>query len=428
MTQKLEDIFFLLLRQSIRGESRTLDPENARAMREVDWKKISRLAADSKTVALLYPVVEAYASTGKMPADIIGQWKAVARMQMQRELQKTPLIYALNKRAAAADIPLLFFKGPVLADLYPNYAQRISGDVDVLVSDQDEPGAMRLLEEMGYVLSEASKKHVKVYVREAPIPHVVELHTRLWEDFEGDRIDRIRELDLDERESLLCLSVCGMELHTLGHRQHLLYQIFHIAKHFILEGIGIRYLVDITLYIEQFQSQIDFERFWNEINHIGCGEFCRRLLTICVRYLGMDSRILQGQEPVTPAAIQPLLHDMMNNGVIYQRSKGWQIFGIMSPYLAGNKTISKTRLGRRLGVIFLRPGDLTADYGYAKKCVLLLPVAWVHRICKYMRNWLSNRKGLYNANEKFATAEHRLRLLDEMKLVEGADGKPPDES
>jgi len=95
----------------------------------------------------------------------------------------------------------------------------------------------------------------------------------------------------------------------------------------------------------------------------------------------------------------------------------WQILGTMTPYFTGEKKTVKNKLIRKLAVIFPRTRDLQDHYMYAKKCPILLPVAWIHRVVNYLVKYKSKSTEWYSAGEKLEAAEHRIDLMDKMGLL-----------
>jgi hypothetical protein len=91
---------------------------------------------------------------------------------------------------------------------------------------------------------------------------------------------------------------------------------------------------------------------------------------------------------------------------------------MMTPYFTGEKTASKSKWKRKLAVIFPRPKDLQDHHGYARRHPILLPVAWVHRIVKYIYLYVHDTKRTYSATEKLDKAEHRIDLMDKLGLLE----------
>ena len=420
MEKPLESFFFLLgcaIHQKDAADQLKSNPDLLKQLKETDWQEFAHLAASTKTLAVLYSTVSQCADMVGIDGALVKLWQKRSLGLMLRELDKYKSVYALLAEAKKRELMIVVFKGVILADLYPQYTQRTSHDMDIWVYDADKSSAVRMLEELGYCRDQkSSKDHVQVYVRSHP-SHVVELHTRLWEDYEGEKINIIESMSLTSKETLIEMQVCGLDILALGHGQHLVYQIFHIIKHFMLEGVGIRYLIDIVLFVEAYANQIDFNLFWESMDSLGYTKFCRHLFAICIKYLGMDPGILKEENTREDPETRILLEDMLRAGPSYNKTAGWQILGAMTPYFTGEKEVRRSQMGRALDVIFLRPKDLTKGYSYAKKCVILLPIAWVHRAYKYLTGWLANKKYFYSINEKLDVTEHRLHLMSGLGLV-----------
>ena len=110
--------------------------------------------------------------------------------------------------------------------------------------------------------------------------------------------------------------------------------------------------------------------------------------------------------------------DLFNGGGIGGEKKdSWQILGMMTPYFTGEKKASKRKVTRKLAVIFPRVRDLQDHYAYARKCPVLLPVAWVHRGVSYLLKYRKKGDEWYSAGEKLDVAEHRIDLMDKMGLL-----------
>jgi hypothetical protein len=270
---------------------------------------------------------------------------------------------------------------------------------------------------MGYEHDEEhSNAHVQMLVSRDPAS-IIELHTRLWEDYEGRQMSVLESLALDAE--LVSVKACGLEIMTLEPTRHLIYQIFHIIKHFMLEKIGVRYLVDITLFIEKYAEQIDFKFFRESMHALGYAEFSRQFFNLCGIYIGLDTRPVTGSEPVLDDDAEKLLADILGGGAGGTGGQAqWQVKGIMTPYLTGEKQISGTSFGRKLDAIFLRPEDLQGKFVYARRYKILLPVAWVHRGFDYALKYLSRRKSTQGASEKLKITDERLILLNKLGLVD----------
>jgi len=410
---KIFDLLFALIRCAIHGGEP--DKDALADLNEAEWSELFNAAHKTRMAAVLYPVLEKCGAFGEKNAAVQEKWKTSAKSAVLGQMEITRAVYAIRAESVKREIAPVFIKGAVLADLYPHYSQRRSGDIDILVTDGEKDAAMRMLEEMGYKQSqEGSKNHVQVYYSGNP-RSVIELHTRLWEDYEGQKIDILESLRLEENR--VSVKACGFDITTLEPTGHLIYQIFHIVKHFILDGIGARYLVDVALFIEKYKEQIDFEIFRKSIEALGYTQFCKQFFNLCGVYVGLDISFFTEDEPVIDADAQSLMFDIIGGGVAAGVGDQWQIMGIMTPYFVGEKKARRTSFGRKLDAIFLRPKDLQGKFIYAQKYKILLPVAWVHRGIEYLRQYSRRKDHTQSAGEKLKLTEHRLHLLNRLGLV-----------
>lgn len=346
-------------------------------------------------------------------------WKRLSMKSLITQCGNYASLRTILKEGEQRKVKFVVFKGCVLADLYPQYTLRYSCDSDIFVYERDKQEAVKILEDLGYrIIEDHTNPKVYVFYHEGN-KHCVELHFCLWEDYDGPQMKVLESLQLDAEEKLIELDVCGgMHITTLGHEEHLIYQMFHMIKHFVLQGISIRYISDITLFINAYGCEVDWDSFWNKIEKLGYDGFVKGVFTLGIRYLGLDDECMRNKEQPDEKVLENLLMDFINKGEIKgERVANWQILGIMTPYLQGESEVEDTRWKRNLKVMFPKRKDLTDDYLYAKKFAFLLPVAWVHRAAKFWLKRIRCGKEWYSMEEKLDLVEHRLMLLKELELV-----------
>lgn len=394
----------------------TGDNQKEQLFDNADWGELFKLAHNNNMESILFDVA---LSQGNMPDDIKLQWNKFRMLTLLKEKKKLFALGRVLEKAKEKDVDFTIFKGSVLANLYPVYALRTSSDSDILVSRERETEAVSVFEECGYVLDkEHTKDNVYVYYNEE-FGHTVELHFSLYEDYEGSKIELLKNMQLDKKEKRLNIKACDINVHTLGFEEHLIYQLFHIIKHFTIEGVGIRYLSDITLYINRYYEYIDFEDFWNKMQELGYTVFCEKFFAICVDLLGMNDKVFENHKcDLEEKDYQLLLEDMICGGNIdEQRDASWQILGIMTPYLVGDEKVSKSKTLRKLQVLFPSAKNLPDEFAYAKKCKILLPIAWIHKGIRYVLRSKKHTNDWYTPNQKLSAAEYRLALVKDTGLT-----------
>ena len=260
---------------------------------------------------------------------------------------------------------------------------------------------------------EDSKEMVPVYVH--PFRnHKIELHFSLWEDYEGYQMELLDSMQLTREESLIKIKIGNADAWTLSPTNHLIFQMFHIIKHFVVQGIGTRYMLDITCFVNHHLNELDKDMFWSCMEQLHYTDFCIHYFRLCIKYLNLKQDILPNHDcPDDLEKQDKLLSDMM---AFSNREKAdYKVITLMSPYLEGRETRSGGSVMRKLRLIFPKPDVLQDDFAYAKKHHILLPIAWVHKWGRFVKNRLTGKST--SAVNKLEEADSRIAIMQEMKLL-----------
>lgn len=249
--------------------------------------------------------------------ELLSYWQTEATNLVFLEYKKISLVRSLVSLAKEQNLWLLFFKGYILADLYPNYALRVSSDTDLLILPKDIPTITKILNSLGYSHVKAlEKKNVSTFLYEEddyPI-HKIELHTSLFEDLDGPRISFLEQLRLATPGNSISLDCCDITITSMPHTNHLIYQIFHMEKHLCCHGFPARYLIDISLFLKRYHAEIDWNLFYTAMKQLGYTTFCRQLFSILVHYFDAPQNILLEMDCCTYNEIEALLIDILQFG------------------------------------------------------------------------------------------------------------------
>ncbi len=144
----------------------------------------------------------------------------------------------LSEVLSGEKITHMFLKGYVMRRFYPAPSMRTSCDLDVLISPKDTESAKKALLKNGFTfLSEEEKD---LHFSYPPKVHI-ELHRALAEEVYKDG-----KVYFDDA-LLRGLPFEGFT-RLQSDEDFYVYMIFHLAKHFILGGSGVRSILDIWLY------------------------------------------------------------------------------------------------------------------------------------------------------------------------------------
>lgn len=404
-----------LLKEAVTNES---SESESFVDENTDWEFVVNIARTNKVEYLLYHAIQKNTKIKAIMADHADRWKENKIMNFKMQSKKYVAIKQLIEEAEKEKVRLVFFKGIVLAHLYSSFELRTSSDTDIFVYEKDKEQVNNILYKLGYEKNEEhSKVNVPVFVSRIH-NHIIEVHYSLWEDYEGKAINTLDQMRLTSEASLIDMEACKLKISTLGHEEHFIYQMFHIVKHFVVDSVGLKYLIDISLFVNKFGNKIDYNRFWDSMEKLGYKTFCENFLHICVEYFCMDSEILLGRNERDHEAEQWLLMDMAYRGVLYEtKTSQWQILGIMTPYLVGEEKAPVSGFRSKMKVLMPSAHALPAKFAYAQRNKVLLPIAWIHKIVDYLLRYRKYNKihgDWYNGFEKLEAAEYRLQLIKKL--------------
>lgn len=384
---------------------------------EEEWKDIFTIVKKTGVTAYTGSFIGKLHDNGKLSDELFYEWGDWCKSIFSDELIRLQEISRLLGELAKENIHPIFFKGYLLAVLYPGFGLRNSSDTDFLVKDEELEKARGILSKEYDFFSEDGKEKVLTYKHRVS-GHFIEMHLRLWEDYEGRKIDILENQKLTAPENLMVANVFGMQLTTMNYTKHLIYQIFHIVKHFIVEGVGIRYLLDVSFFVNKHFDDIDWKIFWKAMDELEYTEFTKQFFSLGNKYFGLTVKALPGEQIVMPADYEAFVTDLILKGKVSDGQKGaFQIWGIMTPYLTGEATAAKSSFGQKLKTLFPSADNIRDDFAYAKKHHFLLPIAWVHRMIDYLIYRHKHPDESYSVEEKFNSSEYRVNMAKNRGLI-----------
>lgn len=382
----------------------------------IEWEKFFEHTLNMGIAPLLYKTAFQLSQKTDIPNQILENWKQITLATGIRQAVAYHELGEIFKVAKQKNLDLIVFKGIVLADLYDEPLLRSSCDADLFITEKQLEAMEGLLKERGYCyIEETSKNHVKDYYLANTLK--IELHTRLWEDYDNEKINILEEEELTGKDTLIDVQVCDVEVKTLGYQQHLIFQIFHIVKHISYLGMEWKSMIDLTLFINRYQKHIDFPDFWKLMKKIGYYHFVQWLFQCLMKYFGLTENVFGEETKIEMDNIDEMFEKMIESG-IYQSDRGKDYYAanlaVFNSFYEKQNSIEKSKVIKNN--IFPNVELLSLRYSYAKKYPILLPVAWLHRAVNYCVDCIlrDKKRGM---ERRLVISKQKMELLDEMKLV-----------
>ena len=286
-------------------------------LNDLSLTSLYEFARLNKLIPLTVGISSALQPSSDKEKQLVQYWKSEAASAVFLEYKKLDLIKRIVALADERGISMTFFKGYLLAKLYPDFAMRNSSDTDILVEPAQLNEVFSMLEELGYYhQSDVDTENVYTYIynEDGFQVHKLEIHTSLFEDLHGAKLEIFESLKLSSPEKNIYEDFCGISLQTLNYTEHLIYQIFHMVKHIVYHGFPARYLIDTALFIKAYYEQIDWAKMNSVMDSLGYSDFCRQLYSILIKYFDVPQSILCGKDACSAEGFNDLLHDILHFG------------------------------------------------------------------------------------------------------------------
>ena len=254
------------------------------------------------------------------------------------------------------DIKFLPLKGIVLKPIYPSPDMRNMSDGDILIDIADRDKIEKLMESLGYTFIKESN-HELIY-QKPPFTNV-ELHKILVPSYNedlyayyGDGWDRAKKRETSQR-------------YEMSTEDTFIYIITHFAKHYRDGGAGIKYIIDIWLYKNSYD--IDMDYVLTEMKKMNLEKF-----TLCL--LKLTRVWFEGE--ATDDLTLSMTQYIIGSGQ-YGSMKNATLVGTMRE----NQEKSGKEVAKRglLYLLFPNFSHMKRNYPVLRKAPYLIPFLWIWR-------------------------------------------------
>ena len=379
--------------------------------------KIRDLAISQEVWDVIYAALRDKIASGevKIPPQIYANLEKTFMSNVALNVRRVEYNMQTLRKLEEHGIRCCVLKGTTVARLYYMPETRISSDVDILIDRENEKRAVEILSQLGYGCESRSKHdhHIKAYHK---IGGLLEIHVALHSVPTNDILldDKIR---YNEEFMLL-----DSGIYSLGVNDALTYLSAHLIKHLINDATGIRQMMDLLLYMKEYEVQIDWDKYNSLMQKLGYYNLIRVVKGIGVRYFDMefDDAITEGH------GMEELLEDCEIGGAFgHAEDERMQFYALFTKRRSGNSTTKHliyslfTAERSVWSLIFPPVASLQENFPYAKKYPVLIPAAWVNRfIVIFKRN--SGQLSCADSEEAKKTnavIERRMKMVEKLGML-----------
>ncbi|MBE6738236.1 MAG: hypothetical protein E7566_06265 [Ruminococcaceae bacterium] len=367
-----QNAFLKLLKSALDGE--TLVPDLN--ISKEKWRTVFRLAENHRVLPLIFNCIKS--SYPYDESDLLPLKQRTKILVLEQILRSKAFLEVYEKLCEQGLSPVVV-KGIMCRNLYSDGDCRFSTDEDLFVSEEDFEQYLKAFEALSFTAKPSKGNNYQTTLCNETGLHI-ELHKSLF-PLGSEYFKPWNQIFINSLNNTRKLTIDGVYIKTLCETDNLIYLMLHALKHFFHSGVGIRQVCDIIMYANQYGTKIDWSKFFEILRSLQAENFALAVLAIGEKHLNFNKDKANFPEHIKLNDVSelPLLEDILTGGVFGSSSMARQHSSGLTFDAVQSK---KTGLFRQA---FPSAKKLGSKYAYAKKCPLLLPVAWAHRLITYKK-------------------------------------------
>lgn len=281
--------FFELLRAGlfpVHGEGFKV---NESLFRDVEWEKVYWLAQEQSVQGIVlcgFEELRAKSLELRVPQMLLLQWIGEVQQIEQRNKAMNGFVADLIAKLRKEDVYAILVKGQGVAQCYEKPLWRVSGDVDLLLSDENYKKAKSTLIPIASEVADEDEtaKHQALVINGFD----VELHGKMPFTLSMRVEDGIDEVlnDLFCRGNVKSWDCNGTQVFLPSPDNDVILVFTHFLHHFFIEGVGLRQICDWCRLLYIYRDSLDYELLESRIKIMGLMSEWKAFGALAIEYLG----------------------------------------------------------------------------------------------------------------------------------------------
>lgn len=262
----------------------------SRTPSDAEWAKLYNASQTQAVVGIMADGLERLPQDQLPKKELLLQWIGMCQMiEAQNALHQSVLIKTRDC-LAKGDVSVAFMKGLVCGTRYPNPKRRASGDIDFVVAEKDFDITLDLLEAIGTVDRDLiHEHHGMAFVDEVQLEPHFKVH-----NFQNPSVDKAMQKMFAEvfPQKLVEVEIGGKKIPVFPPAFECALLIGHMVNHVYAEGLGMRQVVDLMMFIQKEYEDIRSVECQRYLNRMKMERAFRVFAFVCEEYLGMSHELL----------------------------------------------------------------------------------------------------------------------------------------
>lgn len=286
MSTNNQELFYKLVRAGLWADTSVHDSRfTVHDFEQVDWDEVYQLAEEQSVIGVVLSGIEH--SNVKPPQELLLQWIGNVQILEQQNKAMNAFVAELIEKLKNADIFALLVKGQGVAQCYEKPLWRCSGDIDLLLSnDNYKKAKSTLIPIADEVANEnTTTKHQALVINGFD----VELHGKMpfiISKRVDDGIDDVLD-DLFCRGNVRSWDCNGTQVFLPSPDNDVILVFTHFLHHFFIEGVGLRQICDWCRLLYSYRNSLNDRLLESRIRKMGLMSEWKAFYNLAGRYLGM---------------------------------------------------------------------------------------------------------------------------------------------
>lgn len=311
LVNEISDILLSLTRSAIWDTEPHLDaPLSASA-----WEAVYHQARKQTVQGIVYDAVCRLPEVLLPPDDLLARWmKEVGFIESKHHRHLKALVWVTSRMEAESPLHPIVLKGLPLARLYPIPSHRVSGDIDLFFGSLSAcEEANHQVESWGIPVTYGKFSESSYMTIEVPIEHhgLLVLSHVPWRK---RRLQEWIERRLTDADATMEQDVENTPVRVLSPELDLLQLSSHALKHALNEGIGLRQLCDITLFVAHHRNMLPPEQVRPLLKRFGLLHWTDLCLSYGLTHLGLSEGQLPFPVQTRPQQVASMHEEVLQSG------------------------------------------------------------------------------------------------------------------
>lgn len=343
---------------------------------KIDWNEVITESIAHNVNSLIYSAIDP-GSFKCIDKELLSEWNKQVLLCNIVQIKNIENAKKVISNLESKDIKVIILKGLVVREYYPRPELRTMCDADLLIFKEDYEKVKDYLIKSGYICDPIKTPIHEEFYNEHH--EKIEIHWNLVNDeYLNNKICKFNE---DIWNRIIEYNFQDVNTHTLGNEDFLMHLCIHMAVHSKYSGFGLRQVYDLGTFIKNKESEIDWNVFYKYACEYEMLKFIKGIFNVVNRLLGVNvpANLMEDKE-IKNKDINLLIKDILLSGANGRRKECSDFKELYE--CKRYSDVMESKIIRLKKLLFPKKEELASQYCYARKYIILLPIAWIHRLIR----------------------------------------------